>query len=64
LKGRATDWFGKYETTHPTMTCIEVQCAFITRFSEIKNEVQATITLRYAKQKKFELMEDYYDRFL
>jgi hypothetical protein len=64
LKGRAIDWFGKYETTHSTTTCIEVQCAFITWFSEIKSEGQATITLQYAKQKKYELMEDYYDRFL
>ncbi len=43
------------------MTWAEVQCAFIIRFNEIRNERQATIASRYAKQKKYESMEDYYD---
>jgi hypothetical protein len=31
---------------------------------EIKFEGQATIVLRYAKQKKYESVEDCYDQFL
>jgi hypothetical protein len=46
------------------MTWAEVQCAFMIRFNEIRNEGQATVASRYAKQKKYELMEDYYDQFL
>jgi hypothetical protein len=42
----------------------KVQHAFITRFNEIRSEGQAAITLQYARLKKYELMEDYYDWFL
>ncbi len=64
LKGRTVDWFKRYETTHPTVAWAEVERAFITQFSEIKIEGKTSATLRYVKQKKYELMEDYYDRFL
>jgi hypothetical protein len=37
---------------------------FIIRFSEIRSEGQVIVTLQYAKQKKYELMEDYYDQFM
>jgi hypothetical protein len=63
LKGRVVDWFGRYEIAHPTTTWTNVQCAFITQFSEIRSEGQVVTTLRYAKQKKYELVEDYYDWF-
>jgi hypothetical protein len=53
-----------YEMTHPTTTWDKVQWAFINRFSEICNERQMATTLRYAKQKKYESIEDYYDKFL
>jgi hypothetical protein len=43
------------------MTWVEVQHAFITRFNEIRSEGQAIAILRYVKQKKYELVEDYYD---
>jgi hypothetical protein len=46
------------------MTWAKVQCAFIIQFNEIRNEGQAIATSRYAKQKKYESMEDYYDQFL
>jgi hypothetical protein len=42
----------------------EVQCAFISRFSEIHSEEQAKATLKYTKQKKYESVEYYYDKFL
>jgi hypothetical protein len=42
----------------------EVQWAFISQFSEIRNEGQAIAALRYAKQKKYESVEHYYDKFL
>ncbi len=42
----------------------EVQWAFINRFREICNEGQVATTLRYAKQKKYESIENYYDKFL
>jgi hypothetical protein len=64
LRGRVVDWFGRYEIAHPTTTWAKVQCAFMIRFSEIRNEGQAIAASRYAKQKKYELMEDYYDQFL
>jgi hypothetical protein len=38
-----------------------VQRAFIIRFSEIRSEGQAIVASQYAKQKKYESMEDYYD---
>jgi hypothetical protein len=41
-----------------------VQCVFITWFNEIKTKGQVPTTLRYVKQKKYETVEDYYDRFL
>jgi hypothetical protein len=61
LKGRVADWFTKYETAHPTMTWAKVQRAFITQFNEIRSEGQTIATSRYAKQKKYESIEDYYD---
>ncbi len=64
LRGRAIDWFAKYETTHLTTAWGEVWRAFISRFIEIHNEGQAVATLKYAKQKKYEYVEDYYNRFL
>jgi len=42
-------------------TWAKVQCAFIIRCSEIRSEGQAIVASRYAKQKKYESMEDYYD---
>ncbi len=63
-RGKVANWFGRYEIVHSTMTWAEVQCAFMIRFNEIRNEGQATVASRYAKQKKYELMEDYYDQFL
>ncbi len=46
------------------MTWAKVQCAFIPQFSETRIEGQAIVTLQYVKQKKYEPMEDYYDKFL
>jgi hypothetical protein len=62
LKGRTTDWIGRYEIAHPTWA--KVQCAFIIQFNEIRSEGQVTVALRYAKQKKYELVEGYYGHFL
>jgi hypothetical protein len=62
LRGRSIDWFAKYETTHPIATWGAVQCTFINRFNEIHNEGQAATTLKYAKQKKYEFVENYYDK--
>jgi hypothetical protein len=45
LRGRATNWFRKYETIHPIVTCIEVQRAFIIRFNEIRSEGQTVVAL-------------------
>ncbi len=64
LTGRATNWFARYETTHPIATWNEVQWAFISLFSEICNEGQTIATLRYTKQKKYEFVEYYYDKIL
>jgi hypothetical protein len=64
LRRRVVDWFGRYETVHPTMTWAKVQCAFIIRFSKIRSDRQAITTSLYSKQKKYEMMEDYYDQFL
>ncbi len=64
LRGRAADWIGNYETTHPIVTWVKVQCAFIPWFNETRIEGQAIVTLQYVKQKKYEPMEDYYDKFL
>ncbi len=61
---QSADWFGKHETTHLKVTWAKVQRAFITRFNEIKSEGQIVVILQYAKQKKYELVEVYYDRFL
>jgi hypothetical protein len=63
-RGKVADLFGRYEIAHPTLTWAKVQRAFITRFNEIRSERQATIASWYAKQKKYESMEDYYDQFL
>jgi hypothetical protein len=41
-----------------------MQCDFIIRFNEIRSEGQAITTLRYVKQKKYESVEDYSDKFL
>jgi hypothetical protein len=46
------------------MTWAKVQCAFIIQLSEIRSEGQAIAASRYAKRKKYESMEDYYDQFL
>jgi hypothetical protein len=46
------------------MTWTKVQHAFIIQFSEIKNEGQVIVASRYAKQTKYESMEDYYNQFL
>ncbi len=40
LRGRVVDWFGRYETAHPTRTWAKVQCAFIIPFNEIRSEGQ------------------------
>jgi hypothetical protein len=63
LRGRITDYFGKYETTHLETTWAKVQHDFIAWFNDIKIERQAIVILRYMKQKKYELMEDYYNKF-
>ncbi len=64
LRGRATNWFARYGMIHLAATWDEVQWAFISQFSEICSEGQATTTLKYAKQKKYESIKYYYDRFL
>jgi hypothetical protein len=64
LRGRTIDWFRRYEIVHPTVTSAEVERAFIIQFNEIRIEGQSIATLRYVKQKNYELVEDYYDRFL
>jgi hypothetical protein len=46
------------------MTWDEVHRTFISRFNENCSERQATTTMRYAKQKKYKFVEDYYDRLL
>ncbi len=64
LKGKIVDWFAKFETIQPITTWDEVQWIFISRFSEVWSEGQVIVALHYAKQKKYELIKDYYDRFL
>jgi hypothetical protein len=64
LRGRAIVWFSRYGIVHIMATWDEVQWAFISWFSEICSEGQATTTLRYAKQKKYESVKDYHDKFL
>jgi hypothetical protein len=49
---------------HLVTTWDEVHRAFISRLSEIHSKGQVAVALRYAKQKKYESIEDYYDRFL
>ncbi len=63
LNGKVVNWFRRYETAHLT-TWAKVQHAFITQFNEIRSEGQLVIALGYVKQKKYESIEDYYDRFL
>jgi hypothetical protein len=63
LRGTTTNWFARYETRHPTATWHEVWQAFISQFSEIHSKGQVATTLKYAKQKNYESLEDYYDRF-
>jgi len=46
------------------MTWDEVHWAFINQFSENHSEGQASAALKYAKQMKYEFVEDYYDRLL
>ncbi len=46
------------------MTWDEIHRAFISRLNEIRSKGQAAVVLKYAKQKKYESREDYYDRFL
>ncbi len=58
------DWFTRYEMAHLTTIWDEVQRAFISQLNEIRNEGQAVASLRYAKQTKYEFIEDYYDNFL
>jgi hypothetical protein len=53
-----------YETAYPISMWNQVQWTFITRFCEIWSEEQVATTLCYAKQNKFELVEDYYNWFL
>jgi hypothetical protein len=53
-----------YEMAHLATTWGEVQHFFISQFNEIHSEGQTTAILRYVKQKKYESIEDYYDRFL
>jgi len=64
LKRITIDWFAKYEMAHLVATWGEVQQDFINRFSEIRSEGQMAATLKCAKQKKYESIKDYYDRFL
>jgi predicted TIM-barrel fold metal-dependent hydrolase len=56
--------FVKYEMIHLTVTWNEVQWAFISWFNEIHSEGQTIVALKYTKQKKYEYVENYYDRFL
>ncbi len=63
LRGRIVDWFGKYEIAYLTTSWAKVQRAFIIWFSEIRSEGQATVASWYAKQKKYESTENYYDQF-
>jgi hypothetical protein len=64
LERELLDWFVRYETTRLATTWGEVQQAFISQFSEICSEGQVATTLRYANQKNYEFVKDYYDRFL
>jgi hypothetical protein len=41
----------------------EVQCAFISRFSDVHSKRQTIVALREVKQWKHETMEDYYESF-
>ncbi len=41
-----------------------VQCAFISRFSDVHTKKQAIVGLREVKEWKHEMVEDYYNRFL
>jgi hypothetical protein len=50
--------------TNPTTTWGKVQHAFISRFSDERNERQAIIALKNSKQWNHEMVEDYYNRFL
>jgi len=50
---------GRYEIFLPVVTWVEVQHAFITWFSEVRTEGQASAILWYVIQKKYELVEDY-----
>ncbi len=42
----------------------EVQWAFISRFSEVWNKGQGVANFHYAKQKKYESVEEYDDKFI
>jgi hypothetical protein len=48
LKGKVADWFVKFGTAQLVATWDEVQQAFISRFSEVRSERQAVVTLHHA----------------
>ncbi len=57
-------WFTCYEIANPIATWGNVQCAFISRFSDVCNKRQAIVALREVKQWKHETVKDYYGKFL
>ncbi len=64
LKGRGASYFARYETPHLIATWNEVQWTFIMRFGEICNKWQVAVTLKYAKHKRCELVENYFDQLM
>ncbi len=62
LLGKNASWFIHYETTNRIVTWGEVQCAFISKFSDVHNKKQAIVTLREVKRWKHETMEYYYNK--
>ncbi len=50
LQGKCANWFTRYETVNLATTWGEVQCAFISRFSDVHIKRQAIIALREMKQ--------------
>jgi hypothetical protein len=49
LRGKAVNWFAKFETTQLVATWDEVRWVFISRFNGVRSEGQVVATLRYAK---------------
>jgi hypothetical protein len=50
LWGKSVGWFTRYEIANLAVTWGEVQRAFISRFSNVRNERQAIVALNEVKQ--------------